>query len=36
MSSRLIQTSGPRPPGQLAASAAEKRGSGSIGVAKSV
>ena len=35
-SSRLIHTSGPRPPGQLAASAALKRGSGSMGVAPSV
>jgi hypothetical protein len=31
MSSRLIQTSGPERPGQLTASAAENRGSGSIG-----
>ena len=36
MSSRLIQTSGPRPPGQVAASAALKRGIGSIGVTNGV
>jgi hypothetical protein len=36
MSSRFTHTSGPEPPGQLAASAAENRGSGSIGVAKGV
>jgi hypothetical protein len=36
MSSRLIQTSGPWPPGQVAASAAEKRGRGSSGVTNGV
>ena len=36
MSSRLTQISGPRPPGQVAASAALKRGIGSIGVANGV